>query len=120
MSESWIVPEACTLPSADQPLRVAEFDGLFAEHLESVEQVGPTEARMALLGPEGLGVMVRDLADRETACCSFFEFSVSAEPSTEAGREAVQLEIRVPPTRADVLGALANRAASAKSGLHGD
>ena len=113
MLESWVVPEACTLPTAEQPLRVAEFDGLFAEHLQSIQQLGPQEAQIGLVGPEGLGARVQDLADRETSCCSFFEFSVSAAPS-EAGREAVQLGIRVPAAREDVLAALVGRAESAK------
>ncbi len=29
-TESGWVPDACTLPTVDQPLRVAEFDDLFA------------------------------------------------------------------------------------------
>jgi hypothetical protein len=116
MAQAWVAPEACTLPTAEQPLRVAEFDGVFAEHLQSIEQLGPQQARMSLVGPEGLATVVRDLADRETACCSFFEFRVSTLPSDEAGRESVQLEIRVPPARADVLAALTGRAVSAKGG----
>lgn len=114
-----MAPEACTLPTAEQPLRVAEFDDLFAEHLRSIEQLGPQAARMSLVGPEGLAIVVKDLADRETACCSFFEFSVSAAPEG-AGREAVQLEIRVPPARADVLAALTGRAVSAKGSRDDD
>ena len=113
-----VAPDACTLPRAEQPLRVAEFDGLFAEHLDSIEQVGPTQTRMVLLGPGGLEAVVRDLARRETACCSFFVFSVSTAPTAEAGREAVRLDIQVPPARADVLAALAVWAASAKAGRH--
>ena len=116
MAQPWVAPEACTLPTAEQPLRVAEFAGLFADHLQGIEQRGPQEARMSLVGPEGLATLVRDLADRETACCSFFEFSVSTVPSDEAGQEAVQLEIRVPAARADVLAALTGRAVSAKAG----
>jgi len=116
MAESWVVPEACTLPTAEQPLRVAEFDGLFADHLQAVEQLGPQEARISLLGPEGLATVVQSLADRESACCSFFEFSVSTVPSGEVGRQAVRLEIRVPARRADVLAALTGRAVSAKGG----
>jgi hypothetical protein len=113
MAESWVAPEACTLPSDERPMRVAEFEGLFAEHLQSIERVGPLRATLSLVGPGGLATVVQDLADRETACCSFFDFTVSASPS-EAGREAVRLEIRVPPARADVLAALTRRAESAQ------
>lgn len=117
MAESWVAPEACALPTAEQPLRVAEFDGLFAEHLESVERVAPTETRMELVGREGLAAVVQDLAHRETACCSFFEFRVSAAPA-QAGRETVQLEIRVPVARVEAMTALAHRAVSAMAGRY--
>jgi hypothetical protein len=41
------VPSACTLPTAEQPLRVAEFDALFAT-ATSAERVAPGELRFAL------------------------------------------------------------------------
>ena len=40
------VPEACTLPTVDQPLRVAEFDELFATAVRPAERVGRTELRI--------------------------------------------------------------------------
>ena len=36
------VPEACTLPTVEQPLRVAEFDELFATAVRPVERVDLT------------------------------------------------------------------------------
>ena len=49
--EVW-VPEACTLPTVEQPLRLAEFDSLFATGLVDQETRG--SARVALVaGPEG-------------------------------------------------------------------
>lgn len=114
MAESWVVPEACTLPTAEQPLRVTEFDGLFADHLQGVERLGAQEVRISFRGPEGLGSRVRNLADRETACCSFFDFSVSTVTAAAAVEEVVWLQIRVPAARADVLAALTERAVSAK------
>jgi len=57
-----------------------------------------------LTGPSGLATRVRDLARRETECCSFFTFAVSEEPAT-AG-ERVMLDVRVPAAHADVLAAL--------------
>ena len=103
-----VVPETCTLPTAEQPLRLAEFDELFAAAARDVEPQGATRARMFLSGPVGLADRVRDLAARERACCSFFTFatlSVAAD-----GIESVVLEIEVPPARADVLAALVRRA----------
>lgn len=105
----WLAPDACTLPIAEQLLRVAELDDLFASHLVGVERTGATSARLTLsgLGRAGLAVAVRDLTDRESRCCSFLRFAVT---STD---DAVLLDIEVPPARADLLAALVRRAETA-------
>ena len=102
----WVPVDACTLPTADQPLRVAEWDNLFATSLRTVER-GSTCARLVLSGDDGLVARVQRLADAETACCSFFTFTVTS--LDDAG---VALDIQVPPTRSDVLAALLQRAAA--------
>jgi hypothetical protein len=107
---SFEVPEACTLPTAEQPLRLAEFDELFAAAVREVVQVDATHARLRLTGPGGLTATVRDLTARETECCSFFAFTVTPLPAEEG--EAVRLDIEVPPQHSDVLISLAGRAAS--------
>ncbi len=99
-------PPACTLPTAELPVRVAEFDALFATALCHVEVLGPAHARMRLSGPAGLAATVRDLVARETACCSFFAFTV--EPAPDGA--ALTVDVRVPPGHADVLAALVRRA----------
>ena len=43
---SWVAPEACTLPTAQQPLRVAEFDDLFANSVTWVDR--PDATRLVL------------------------------------------------------------------------
>jgi hypothetical protein len=96
-----LVPDACTLPTAEQPLRLAEFDDLFATAVRGVEAVSGTHARMRLTGPAGLETLVRDLTARETECCSFFTFTVTPLPAEEG--EAVTLDIEVPAAHADVL-----------------
>ena len=106
------VPDACTLPTAEQPLRAAEFDDLFAGHLDRVERLGPTRARVLLTGDQGLTRRVQDLAERETACCTFFAFTVTHD----AASERVELDVRVPDTQARVLSALVSRAEAARSG----
>ena len=108
------VPQACTLPTAQQPLRLAEFDALFTTAVRAVEPVDATHARMRLTGPAGLAIAVRDLTARETQCCSFFDFTVTPQPTGDG--EAVTLDVRVPEQYADVLAALAGRADSAVSG----
>jgi hypothetical protein len=73
-----------------------------------VDPVNPTRAPLDLTGPAGLADRVRDLAARETACCSFFTFTTTPQPATDG--EAVVLDIEVPDAHADVLAALSQRA----------
>jgi len=110
----WVPVDACTLPTADRPLRVAEFDDLFATTLRHVQRpVGP-RARLVLAGDATLPGRVQRLADAETSCCSFFTFTVTElgpVASGAAGETRVALDIEVPPARSDVLDALVGRAA---------
>jgi hypothetical protein len=111
---SFTVPDACTLPTAERPLRLAAFEELFATAVREVDHVDATHARLHLNGPAGLTKRVRDLAAREAECCSFFTFTVTPQSAT-AG-EAVVLEIEVPAAYAEVLASLAQHAdAGAKS-----
>ena len=111
MAASWVAPDACTLPTAQQPLRVAEFDALFADHLASLEWHGRAALILDLRGAAGLADTVRDLVARESACCSFFGFTVTKRPGTDHV-ELVRLDVMVPPGREDVLAALGARAAA--------
>jgi hypothetical protein len=113
----WVPVDACSLPTADRPLRVAEFDDLFATALRAVQRpvVGAPRARLVLAGDDTLPARVQRLADAETSCCSFFTFTVTrldAGPAGTPGETAVALDIDVPPSRADVLDALVDRAAA--------
>jgi len=108
------VPDACTLPTAEQPLRLAEFDALFAAAVRDVEHVSAGNVRMSLTGPAGLAETVRDLTARETECCSFFTFTVTPRPASDG--EVLTLEVSVPDAYTDVLDALAERAATASAG----
>jgi hypothetical protein len=102
---SWASVDACTLPTTERPVRVAEFDDLFDASLTAVRREGPDRLRLELSGTERLKKRVQDLADRETACCSFFDFSVTAPDAS-----TVVLDVAVPRNRSDVLAALADRA----------
>jgi hypothetical protein len=99
--------DACTLPTAERPLRVAEFDGLFADHLTATAWVGE-RLRLSLSGGPGLRDRVDDLTGRETECCSFFDFEL-----TGSGPEIV-LEVGVPPARREILAGLAALAREAQ------
>ena len=107
----WIPVDSCTLPTGEQPLRVAAFDDLFTESLRAVEQSGPMHARLVLAGGEGLAGRVQQLADAETSCCSFFTFTLTP---LDAGGTVVALDIDVPADRAEVLAALVQRADRAR------
>jgi hypothetical protein len=109
---SLTVPVACTLPTAERPLRLAELDDLFTA-VRDVESVSATHARLHLTGPPGLEATVRDLTARESECCSFFTFTVTPAP---AGGEALILDIEVPAQYADVLVSLAGRARAVSAG----
>ena len=103
----WVPVDACTLPTAEQPLRVGEWDGLFTESLRAVERPDATRARLLLAGDGSLAARVQRLADAETACCSFFTFTVTSLDDAE-----VALDIEVPAKQSDVLAALVERAAA--------
>jgi len=105
---SFVVPEACTLPTAERPVRLAEFDDLFATAVRRVDPVSAAHTRLHLTGPAGLAAWVRDLTARESECCSFFTFTTTAQPATDG--EAVVLDIEVPAAHADVLESLTERA----------
>jgi hypothetical protein len=105
------VPEACTLPTAEQPLRLAEFDALFTVAVRGGERLGDRHLRITVAGGSDLEDVVRDLTARETACCSLFTFRVTAP---QLGQ--VQLDIEVPAGHVDVLDALTARAAAVRGG----
>lgn len=109
LTNSWVAPDACTLPTAEQPVRLAEFDALFTNHTIGVERVTPTRLVLTLTGPPDLAAQVKDLTDRESSCCSFFTFTVSTEEDSGA-ESRVRLDVSVPAARVDVLDALAERA----------
>jgi hypothetical protein len=102
MAEDW-APEACTLPTAERPLRVAEFDDLFA-FVVRAERPEPTLLELML--PSDVETTARDLARRESECCSFFRFEF------ETVGDDVVMRIGVPPERLEVLDALEARASA--------
>jgi len=99
-------PAACTLPTAERPLRVAEFDALFADALRTVERVSDTRLTLLLEPAPGRADQVRDLTRRETQCCSFFTFTLTE-------RDLLRLEVTVPPAQVRVLDGLADRVSRA-------
>ena len=97
-------PDACTLPTSEQPLRVTEFDQLFAEAVTGIERSTKGTVRLLLRPDPEVAAHAAALCVRETRCCSFFDFSISVRDGQ------VSLKISVPLSHIDVLEALADRA----------
>ncbi|MFG3041974.1 hypothetical protein ACGFYZ_34270 [Streptomyces sp. NPDC048330] len=102
--EAW-APATCTLPTAERPPRVAEWDALFARRLRSAARTGPLALRLEWEPLPETAEKVRELADRERGCCSFFSFDTTADA------DGIVLDVTVDAPHAVVLDALAARAA---------
>jgi hypothetical protein len=86
------VPEACSLPTAVRPLRLAEFDDLL---------------RTGRLAPTRLRWVLDPAAEPVGRCCSFFTFTVSQ------ASEGLVMDVTVPSAYIEVLDALAERSVAA-------
>jgi hypothetical protein len=104
----WVPPE-CTLPVVRQPERVAEFDALFTTAVRAVAR--PERTVLHLVLDAACEADARDLAARESGCCSFFTFAFTGH------YDGLLLEITVPTAQVAVLDALAERAAAALQGV---
>ncbi|GAA4903862.1 hypothetical protein LX16_3769 [Stackebrandtia albiflava] len=100
-------PEACTLPTAARPLRHAEFGALFATALRDVTAVSPTRLRMRF--DATAGTEITRLTEAESACCSFFAFTIG-KPTNGL----ITVDVDVPQSRADGLDGLAAHARAAR------
>ena len=77
-----LIPVACTLSDAGAMSQAAEWIELVADALET-ERV---DGGVAMTFPAGEEARVRDLADREAACCSFLAITTAR---TDAGLRLV-------------------------------
>lgn len=98
------VPDACTLPNQQVPLRVAEFSDLFATALRSLQRPEPGWLRLGLDPAPQVEATAADLAARETQCCSFFDFTLHRDDGQ------LWLDVRVPAGREPILDAIARQA----------
>jgi hypothetical protein len=94
--DDW-APDACTLPTSERPLRVAEFGDLFGHVLRWTRS---EKTRLDLVLPSGIEAAARDLAQRESECCSFFTFEF------EPVDDNIVMHICVPPSQVLVLDAI--------------
>lgn len=102
----WWASDACTLPMAERPLRVTQFDELFSSAVLRVDRPEPGRLKLELNPTAEVAANAAALLVQETACCSFFAFTLTA-----TGGQLL-LEVAVPPAHITVLEALASRAAT--------
>lgn len=99
-------PDACTLPTAQRPLRIAEFDDLFRTAATAVTRMGPRRARWSLTPEPDVPARTADLVARESLCCSFFDFTLRVTQGS------LTLDVAVPGAQIAVLDGLVDRARS--------
>jgi hypothetical protein len=97
-------------------LRLAEWDRLFASSLVGVARERQTLLTLTLTASGGVAAEVRELAGRESSCCSFFQFTVTPSGERVTVGVGVGVGVDVPPERADALDWIEARAVSATPG----
>lgn len=100
------VPDACTLPTAEQPVRASEFDSLFAHDVLGVARESPQRLRLELRADPAVAARAAALAAEETGCCSFFTFDLTIADG------AMSLTVSTAPSHESILAALGARAES--------
>lgn len=101
------VPTSCTLPTDERPVRAETFTALFAEAVRGTDRLDPGRLRLDLDPTPQVAARAADLATRETGCCSFFTFTLTATAGT------LTLDIAVDAAHTLVLDALAGQVATA-------
>ena len=96
-----MVPEACTLPTVEQPTRLSEIDQLLRDSVRSMDRLDPQRLSLQLEPTAEVAARTADLMVRESACCSFFTFTL------RAGEGELALEVAVPVAHTGVLDAMA-------------
>lgn len=99
-------PGACTLPTADRPVRSAEFDAVFGQGLQRVSRLSDRHGQWEFAADADRADRISDLLRRETDCCSFFTFTVTRDTPGLA-----IVDVAVPAACTAVLDALNQRAA---------
>ncbi|MEP6696308.1 MAG: hypothetical protein ABJA34_05440 [Pseudonocardiales bacterium] len=94
-------PDACTLPTAQQPVRLGEIKALLASSVESLSRLEAGLLRLTLTADAAVAARTADLLVRESGCCSFFTFTLTITD----GR--LTLDVAVPPAHGQVLDGMA-------------
>ncbi len=99
-------PIACTLTASEADRQLGEWQEVLGRTVTGVARTGPGELRFALGSRLDDLATVVELAQREKACCQFFEFSL------EIGSDELCLVVRAPDEAAPILDGLAAMIAS--------
>jgi hypothetical protein len=91
------VPIACTLTSDDASARIEEWRRFLNGPDVAGERMSCEQLRIRLGQSTEVLLVAVDLAEREKACCEFFQFSI------ELGPESRWLAIDVPPEAVGVI-----------------
>ena len=97
-------PAACTLPTAERPLRASEFVDLLGTQVIATHLLNDQRTRFELVPHPEVASRAADLFTREVQCCSFFTFTLTAAD----GR--LTLDAQVPASQVGVLAALSGLA----------
>jgi hypothetical protein len=101
--DSW-APADCTLPTAERPLRAADFRELFDGAVIGSERLDDTRLQLRLRRDRDVASRAAALATAETECCSFFVFALTVTA------DSLLLDVTVPVARTAILDALAVQA----------
>jgi hypothetical protein len=107
MSEPILAPEACTLPTVERPLRVAEFDEMFGA-ATAAERLASTTLQLTLPPGPAVAVQAAGLVAREVECCNFYTFTLTIRS------DSLRLRVEAPVEHEDVLDAMAGRVQAAR------
>jgi hypothetical protein len=91
------IPIACTLTAADAEIRVDEWRSFLATATMASERLSGHQLRLQLAPSPGVLASAVDLAQREKACCAFFDFSIDVAP------DQLWLCVTVPPEASSIL-----------------
>ena len=91
------IPITCSLTPESAGDRVQEWRDFFANWIDAADKRNDGELRLRLNRSENALVLAADLAEREKACCGFFDFSIELQSDER------WLVVQVPDDAAGVL-----------------
>jgi hypothetical protein len=107
------VPIACTLTAEAVVDRRAEWERFLSTMVQSVDHEGG-HAILTLLGGSEPLLTGADLAEREKACCAFFDFSIELDGS--GARLHVGVPLQAEPVLAGLLALLPDQLRARRAG----